>query len=92
MKRWETIDLVRDLKNKHDDYAVGVYSGMGQIGYIKQCDNRHFARLIDNGCKTLARLSSLYGGKDGKNYGCALEIHVLFPEDTIMLYDNSVLD
>lgn len=68
MQRWETIDLVRDLKNKHDDYAVGVYGGMGQIGYIKQPDNRHFARLIDKGCTTLARMSSLHGGKDGKNY------------------------
>ena len=91
MKRWETIDLVRDLKNKHDDYAVGVYGGMGQIGYIKQPDNRHFAMLIDRGCTTLARMSSLHGGKDGKSYGCALEVHVLFPEGTIMLYDAKVV-
>ncbi|NCC04920.1 MAG: hypothetical protein EOM37_12970 [Proteobacteria bacterium] len=91
MQRWETIDLVRDLKNKHDDYAVGVYGGMGQIGYIKQPDNRHLARLIDKGCTTLARMSSLHGGKDGKNYGCALEVHVLFPEGTTMLYDAKVV-
>lgn len=91
MQRWETIDLVRDLKNKHDDYAVGVYGGMGQIGYIKQYDNRYFARLIDKGCITLARMSSLHGGKDGKNYGCALEVHVLFPEGTTMLYDAKVV-
>lgn len=91
MQRWETIDLVRDLKNKHDDYAVGVYGGMGQIGYIKQPDNRHFARLIDKGCTTLARMSSLHGGKGGKNCGCALEVHVLFPEGTTMLYDAKVV-
>ena len=91
MKRWETIDLVRDLKNKHDDYAIAVFGGMGQIGYIKEHDNRHVARLLDKGCKTLARMSSLHGGKDGKVYGCALEVHVLFPEGTTMFYDAKIV-
>lgn len=91
MKRWETIDLVRDLKNKHDDYAVAVFGGMGQIGYIKEYENRHIARLIDKGCNTLARLSSLHGGENGKSYGGLLEIHVLFPGDTTMLYEAQVV-
>jgi hypothetical protein len=91
MKRWETIDLVRDLRNMHDDYAVAVFGGMGQIGYIKAPDNRHFARLLDKGCKTLARMSSLHGGKDGKIYGCALEVHILFPEGTTIIYDAKVV-
>ena len=84
MKRWETIDLIREPNNPHDEFAIALYGGMGQIGYIAE-GTPGLGTLMDRGCKTLAKLSHLYGGEDGKNWGCMIELHLLFPENTYVL-------
>ena len=80
MEKWEVVDIVREPDNPQDPNALLVMSGMGAIGHI----DRHYASmmspLIAKGAKVLAKLSGLYGGKGGKNYGARVEVHLQLPD------------
>jgi hypothetical protein len=75
MERWEAVDIVRDLTNKHSSSAISVVGGMGVIGHLSEEYAIPLSSLMDKGASAIAKVSGLYGGVNGKHYGAAVEIH-----------------
>ena len=89
MKRWETVDIVREPNNEHSSNAIAVVGGMGNIGHIGREYERYFSSLIDSGATVFAKLSAIYGGNDGKNFGAKVELH--FKLDTMSCFEEKVV-
>lgn len=83
MKRWEVVDIIREPNNAYDKNAIGVISGMGQIGHLPASTAADIAPLMDRGAGVLAKLSGLYGGKEGKSWGGTVDMHITLPDDVI---------
>ena len=49
IKRYDSLDLVREPNNKHDKYAVAVYWKRKKLGYLPREDNKVVANLLDSG-------------------------------------------
>jgi len=50
------LDLRREPGNRHDWYAVEVYSGGTKLGYLPRDENKIIARMIDQGIPVRARI------------------------------------
>lgn len=82
-KSGENVILKREHKNQYDKWAIAVHDVNGeQIGYLPKNDTR-LASELDGGCKIKAKIHKIIGGptffeklfsKEGKSYGCVLEI------------------
>lgn len=80
MRKWEVVDIVREQSNQHDENTIAVISGMGMIGYLDKHSAKTVSSMIEKGTTVLAKLSELYGGKDRKHYGAAVDLHLHLPE------------
>lgn len=45
----KVLRLERDLENKHDPYAVGIYLDEYKLGYIPRTDNREMSKFLEMG-------------------------------------------
>lgn len=79
VEQWERVNLVREANNSYDVNAVAVISSKGQLGYLPREQAKSIARHMDSGCSTLAKLSGVFGGQDGKSLGAKLEVHLIPP-------------
>ena len=82
VEQWERVNLVRETDNPYDVNAVAVISSKGQLGYIPREHAQRIARHMDSGYSTLAKLSGVFGGQDGKSHGAKLEVHLIPPTGT----------
>lgn len=79
----EELNLVRELENPYDKYAVAVFRSTGeQLGYVPAGDRR-LADHIDSGGPVTAKVVKITGGPGvlgllfkpfRKSYGCVIEI------------------
>jgi hypothetical protein len=49
----DPLRLVAEPTNPHDEFAVEIWRGEHQLGYVPRSDNRHLSRLLRQGA-TLA--------------------------------------
>ena len=90
MEKWEVLDIVREPDNQFDPNALLVISGMGVIGHIEKNFASIVSPLMAKGASVFAKLSGLYGGQKGKNYGATVEMHILLP-DTVQYHCAKVV-
>jgi len=69
--------LVPEIGNKHDRYAIAVYAGKYQLGYIPYEHSRDIARWIKEGSSVTAALYKVIGGtRDKPTLGVLMDILV----------------
>lgn len=45
----DTLRLVAEPTNPHDEFAVEIFYGNRKLGYVPRSDNRHISRLLQQG-------------------------------------------
>jgi hypothetical protein len=55
----DELELVREADNPHDHRAVALYRGKDHMGYVPRARNRPVARLLDQGCALLCRITAV---------------------------------
>src|SRR4051794_11866836 len=83
LRRGEAVELVRDVENKYDRYAIAVHTSSGaQLGFLPAGDAR-LADHFDSGGTASATVVAVTGGPGllgrilkflGKPYGCVVEV------------------
>jgi len=59
MQVGDTLELVRDRDNAHDENAIRVLWRGEMLGYVPRRDNAHVARQLDRGARVQARIVKL---------------------------------
>lgn len=49
LKIGSKLELVRELDNKFDPYAVAIYSGAYKLGYVPRSDNHDISKFLEMG-------------------------------------------
>ena len=72
----DTLDLVREAKNRHDPCAIRVEWQGQQLGYVPRTENRALALALDQGEVLSARVSKL---RQDRNPWQRVEFEVFLP-------------
>lgn len=63
----DSLEVRADFSNPHDRHAIGLWHQGSMIGYVPRSENRHLARLIQQGASLHARILELPPGADAWN-------------------------
>jgi hypothetical protein len=74
----DELELVREATNPHDHRAVALYRGKAHMGYVPRSRNRPVARLLDQECALLCRITAVDPDAEPWN-AVAVSILVLGP-------------
>ena len=83
----QSLELVRDERNRHDRNAIGVFAGGAHIGFVPSDINDGFALYLDSGRSIDAEIEAVVGGTPDKpTVGIVMRLYL--PEDVPIEFDG----
>ena len=85
----QSLTLVRDRGNVHDQNAIKIFAGGEHIGFVPAEINQGFAEYMDSGRVLEAKIDRIVGGEPEKPTKGAL-INLYLPADVDIEFDDDV--
>ena len=83
----QSLELVRDERNRHDSNAIQVFSDGAHIGFLPRDINEGFATYLDTGRRIDAEVEVLVGGTPDKpTVGVVMRLYL--PKDVSIEFDE----